>query len=68
MRKGPFKKTWESSELLEIIHLDVCRSLRVKVLSRTGIIHPFIVINQDLDMCTHKFEAQEKFNKFKTNV
>ena len=72
MTKTPFSGTMErDSDLLEIIHTDVCSLMSVK--ARGGYRY-FLTFTDDLSrygyiyLMKHKFETFEKFKEFQSEV
>ena len=72
MTKTPFSRTMEqATNLLEIIHTDVCDPMGVKA---RGGYHYFLTFTDDLSrygyiyLMKHKFETFEKFKVFQSEV
>jgi hypothetical protein len=71
MTNKSFPKHWKSTELLEVIHSNICGPLRTK--TNRGIEY-FITFTDDYSRCghiypiRHKFEAIKKFKKYKLKV
>ena len=72
MTKTPFSGTMEqATDLLEIIHTDVCSSMNVEARGRY---HYFLIFTDDLSRCEyiylmkHKSETFEKFKVFYSKV
>ena len=72
MTKTPFSRTMErATDLLEIIHTDVCRPMSIKACSRY---HYFLTFTDDLSrygdiyLMKHKFETFEQFKEFQSEV
>ena len=72
MIKTPFSRTMEqASDLLEIIHTDVCGPMSVKA---RGGYHYFLTFTDDLSrygciyLMKHKSEIDEKFKEFHSEV
>ena len=71
MTAKPFTKHWQSLELLEVIHSDICGPLRTK--THRGMKY-FITFIDDYSrygytyLLKHKSEAIEKFRHYKTEV
>ena len=72
MTKTPFSGTMErATDLLEIIHTDVCDPISVEA---RGVYHYFLTFIDDLSrygyiyLMKHKFETFEKFKEFQSEV
>ena len=72
MTKTPFSGTTErASDLLKIIHIDVCGSMSIKA---RGGYHYFLTFTDDLSrygyiyLMKHKSEIVEKFKEFQSEV
>jgi hypothetical protein len=71
MTAKPFSKCWKSSDLLEIIHSDICGPLRIK--THRGMEY-FVTFTDDYSrygyiyLLKYKSEAVEKFKEFKLEV
>ena len=71
MTSKPFFKHWKSSELLEIIHSDICGPLKTK--THRGMEY-FITFTDDYSryghiyLLKHKSEAIDKFKEYKLEV
>lgn len=68
MSRKPFNKKWQIQELLEIVHSDLCRLMRVK--AHKGMKY-YIIFIDDYSRCgyvyliLYKFQNFEKFKEFK---
>ena len=72
MTKTPFSRTMErATDLLEIIHTDVCRPMSIKA---RGMYRYFLIFTDDLSrygyiqLMKHKSETFEKFKEFQSEV
>ena len=71
MSSKSFSKSWKSTDLLEIIHSDVCGPFKTK--THRGMEY-FIIFTDDYSryghiyLLKHKSEAIEKFKEYKTEV
>ena len=71
MTTKPFAKHWQSLELLELIHSNICGSLRTK--THKGMKY-FITLIDDYSryrfiyLIKHKYEALQNFKNYKTEV
>ena len=71
MSKRPLKKKWETKELLEIVHSDICGPMRVKTHNK---MEYFISFIDDFSrfgyvyLIVHKSQALEKFKEYKKEV
>jgi hypothetical protein len=71
MTNKSFSKHWKSSELLEVIHSDICGHLRTK--THKGMKY-FITFTDDYSryghiyLIKHKSKATEKFKEYKLEV
>ena len=72
MTKTPFSGTMErATDLLEIIHTDVCGPMNIEARGRC---HYFLIFRDDLSRCeyiylmTHKSETFKKFKEFQSEV
>ena len=71
MTTKPFSKRWKSSDLLEIVHYDICGSLRIK--THRGMKY-FVTFTDDYSkygyiyLLKYKSKAIEKFKEFKLEV